>query len=118
MNPGLVHELTKLLGEDSVLHKLEDLLLYEYDGSVEKGLPDVVVFPTTTGQVSQCVKLAAKSSSCRRRGGVHGPFRRRARPHRRTNAGFARMNASWGSIPKISALSCNPVSSTMNSPRC
>jgi glycolate oxidase len=60
MNPGLVHELTKLLGEDSVLHKLEDLLLYEYDGSVEKGLPDVVVFPTTTGQVSQCVKLAAK----------------------------------------------------------
>jgi len=60
MNPGLVHELTKLLGEDSVLHKLEDLFLYEYDGSVEKGLPDVVVFPTTTEHVSQCVKLAAK----------------------------------------------------------
>src|SRR6267142_96845 len=28
MNPGLLHELTKLLGEDSVLHKLEDLFLY------------------------------------------------------------------------------------------
>ncbi|PYT49065.1 MAG: FAD-binding oxidoreductase [Acidobacteria bacterium] len=60
MNPGLLHELTKLLGEDSVLHKLEDLFLYEYDGSVEKGLPDVVVFPTTTEHVSQTVKLAAK----------------------------------------------------------
>jgi glycolate oxidase len=60
MNPGLVHELAKLLGEDSVLHKLEDLFLYEYDGSVEKGLPDIVVFPTTTQHVSQIVKLAAK----------------------------------------------------------
>ena len=59
MNSGLVREFEKLLGPSSVLYRPEDLLLYEYDGSVEKGLPDVVVFPTTTGQVSQCVKLAA-----------------------------------------------------------
>src|SRR2546430_8137736 len=37
-----------------------DLVLYEYDGSVEKGRPDIVVFPTTTQEVSQIVKLAAK----------------------------------------------------------
>ena len=60
MNSGLVQELEKLLGEASVLHKPEDLLLYEYDGSVEKGRPSVVVFPTTTEEVSRVVKLAAK----------------------------------------------------------
>jgi len=60
MNSGLVQELAKLLGEASVLHKPEDLLLYEYDGSVERGRPNVVVFPATTEDVSHIVKLAAK----------------------------------------------------------
>jgi len=56
----LVHELEKLLGTSSVLSQQEDLLLYEYDGSIEKGRPDLVVFPTSTGHVSRIVKLAAK----------------------------------------------------------
>jgi glycolate oxidase len=60
MNPALIHEAEELLGEASVLHRTEDLLLYEYDGSVEKGRPDAVVFPTTKEQVSRIVKLAAK----------------------------------------------------------
>jgi glycolate oxidase len=60
MNSGLVQEFEKLLGEASVLHKPEDLLLYEYDGSVEKGRPNLVVFPTATEHVSRIVKLAAK----------------------------------------------------------
>ena len=60
MNSGLVQELERLLGEASVLYKPEDLLLYEYDGSVERGRPNVVVFPTTTEHVSRIVKLAAK----------------------------------------------------------
>jgi glycolate oxidase len=60
MNQALVHELEKLLGDSSVLHKPEDLLLYEYDGSVEKGRPNIVVFPTTTEHVSRIVKLASK----------------------------------------------------------
>ena len=37
----------------------EDLLLYEFDGSVEKARPDLVVFPHTTEEVSRIVKLAA-----------------------------------------------------------
>jgi len=49
-----------LLGSSNVLHKIEDLMLYEYDGSVEKARPDLVVFPHTTEDVSQIVKLAAK----------------------------------------------------------
>ena len=60
MNSGLVREFEKLLGPASVLHRPEDLLLYEYDGSVEKGRPNLVVFPTTSEDVSRIVKLAAK----------------------------------------------------------
>ncbi|HTT33026.1 MAG TPA: FAD-linked oxidase C-terminal domain-containing protein [Methylomirabilota bacterium] len=56
----LIRELEKLLGSSSVLSRQEDLLLYEYDGSIEKGRPDVVVFPTSTAHVSGIVKLAAK----------------------------------------------------------
>jgi glycolate oxidase len=59
MNSGLVRDLEKLLGSSAVLHRPEDVLLYEYDVSVEKGRSDVVVFPTTTEQVSRIVKLAA-----------------------------------------------------------
>jgi glycolate oxidase len=62
MNFVLVRELENFLGPSSVLYRSEDLLLYEYDGSIEKGRPDVVVFPTTTDQVSRIVKLAAKHS--------------------------------------------------------
>ncbi len=59
MNSSLVREFENLVGPSSVLYRPEDLLLYEYDGSVEKGRPNLVVFPTTTEQVSCIVKLAA-----------------------------------------------------------
>jgi len=55
----LLREIKSLLGEKNVLDKQEDLLLYEFDGSVEKGRPDLVVFPHTTEQVSKIVRLAA-----------------------------------------------------------
>ena len=58
MNAGLVRDFEKLLGSSAVLHRPEDVLLYQYDGSAEKGRPDVVVFPTTTEQVSRIVTLA------------------------------------------------------------
>jgi len=59
-NPALVHELKRLLGPANVLDKTEDLIMYEYDGSVETGRPDVVVFPHTTAEVSHIVKIANK----------------------------------------------------------
>src|SRR6266853_6105251 len=37
MNSSLIHEFEDSLGTASVLYRPEDLLLYEYDGSVEKG---------------------------------------------------------------------------------
>jgi glycolate oxidase len=60
MTPAAIRELQKLLGPSAVLHRPEDLLLYEYDGSVEKGLPDAVAFPSTTEEVCRVVTLAAR----------------------------------------------------------
>src|SRR5271169_1398462 len=60
MNRDLIRELQSLLGSTAVLSLPEELLMYEYDGSIEKSLPDAVVFPTTTQQVSQIVKIAIK----------------------------------------------------------
>jgi len=60
MHSGLLRDLEKLLGSSSVLFQPEDVVLYEYDGSVEKGRPDIVVFPATTQEVSQIARLAAK----------------------------------------------------------
>ena len=59
-NASLIRELKRLLGPTNVLDQSEDLILYEYDGSVEKGRPDLVVFPHTTAEVSQIVKISNK----------------------------------------------------------
>jgi glycolate oxidase len=58
MKPQLISELVTLLGPKSVLSRREDLMLYEYDGSVELGSPECVVFPASTDQVAQIVRLA------------------------------------------------------------
>ncbi|HZS50779.1 MAG TPA: FAD-linked oxidase C-terminal domain-containing protein [Bryobacterales bacterium] len=53
-----IQKLRKIAGDDAVLHQPQDLMLYEYDGSVEKSTPDCVVLPRTTEQVAAIVKLA------------------------------------------------------------
>ena len=58
MPASLIRELEALLGPAGVLSQPEDLVLYEYDGSVEQARPDLVVFPRTTDEVSQIVKRA------------------------------------------------------------
>src|SRR6266581_1239321 len=63
MDSGLLRDLEDFLGSSSVLFQAEDVVLYEYDGSVEKGRPDIVVFPTTTQEVSQIVKLTGKHNA-------------------------------------------------------
>jgi len=60
MDPVLIRELKALLGPSNVLSQTEDLMLYEFDGSVEKARPEVVVFPHTTSDVSQILKVANK----------------------------------------------------------
>ncbi|MGA2419179.1 MAG: FAD-linked oxidase C-terminal domain-containing protein [Candidatus Acidiferrum sp.] len=60
MISDLLRELKALLGPAAVLSLPEELLMYEYDGSIEKSLPDAVVFPSTTQHVSAIVKIANK----------------------------------------------------------
>src|SRR5947207_7196671 len=56
---SLRRELESLLGKGAVLSEPEELLVYESDGLVLfRALADFVVFPTSTEQVSEIVKLA------------------------------------------------------------
>jgi glycolate oxidase len=58
MQRSIIRELEKIVGSSSVLSKPEDLLLYEYDGSVEQALPDVIVFPRNKQEVLEIVNIA------------------------------------------------------------
>lgn len=58
---GLLTELAAVVGAENVLDTREELLVYECDGYViEKSVPDVVVFPTTTEHVVAVVKLCGR----------------------------------------------------------
>src|SRR3954463_7145843 len=56
--PALVELFRSHLGKDGVLSDANDLRLYEYDGSVDRHTPDVVVFPRKTEDVVFVVKSA------------------------------------------------------------
>ncbi len=58
MQTQLIGELESLLGPKAVLSSPEDLMLYEYDGSVDLGAPRCVVFPASTQDVAGIVRLA------------------------------------------------------------
>ena len=53
----MVRELGKIVGRDNVLHHPEDLLVYEYDGSIDRSTPQVVVLPANTEEVSRVVAV-------------------------------------------------------------
>ena len=54
----LIRELERIVGRDAMLHHPDDLLVFEYDGSVDRAVPTAVVFPTSTHEVSDVVALA------------------------------------------------------------
>lgn len=54
----VLRRLRDIVGSEGLLSQREELLVYECDGyTIEKQVPDVVVFPTTTEQVVRIVKL-------------------------------------------------------------
>jgi glycolate oxidase len=58
----VISQLGKIVGKDAVLTSKEDLNAYSYDGTTTWAhVPDVVVLPTTTEQVSQILKLASEN---------------------------------------------------------
>ena len=58
----LIRELERIVGRDAVLHHPDDLLVFEYDGSVDRAVPTAVVFPASTQEVSDVVALAHRES--------------------------------------------------------
>jgi glycolate oxidase len=55
----VISQLEKIVGKGAVLTAKEDLNAYSYDGTTTWAhMPDVVVLPTTTEQVSRILKLA------------------------------------------------------------
>jgi glycolate oxidase len=60
VSAAALSELESALGKSAVLSARDDLRLYEYDGGVDKALPEVVVFPRSTEDVVACVQTAAR----------------------------------------------------------
>jgi glycolate oxidase len=58
----IISQLQRIAGKEAVLTAKEDLNAYSYDGTTTWAhMPDVVVLPTTTEQVSRILKLANDS---------------------------------------------------------
>ena len=55
-----VAELQQIVGPDAVLDAPEDLIAFEFDATIARGLPDAAVFPSDARQVSQVVRLAGR----------------------------------------------------------
>jgi glycolate oxidase len=60
MDKQIIRELEKLLGREAVISSPDDLLLYEYDGSVEEARPECVVFLRTTADVSGIARISTE----------------------------------------------------------
>ena len=57
-NNDLLTQIRGVVGGDYVIDHREDLLVYEYDGSVDRGMPRAVVLPASTDEVSRVMALA------------------------------------------------------------
>jgi glycolate oxidase len=55
---AVVRELERALSREQVVSSAEELIAYEYDGTIERGKPQVVVFPESTEQVAAAVRIA------------------------------------------------------------
>ena len=54
----IIKQLESVVGKSNVIYHPEDLLVYEYDGSIDRAIPMAAVFPATTQEVSRVVALA------------------------------------------------------------
>ncbi len=64
LNARFIQDLRRIAGDEAVLHREEDLMLYEYDGGLSTGSPEVVVLPRTTAQVAEIVRQACAAGVC------------------------------------------------------
>ena len=57
LTPAFIAQLQAIVGKPYVLTAREDLLVFEYDGSIDKSVPPAVVLPATTEQVAAVLRL-------------------------------------------------------------
>ncbi|MFZ7103046.1 MAG: FAD-binding oxidoreductase [Peptococcaceae bacterium] len=60
MEKSMLNDLQKIVGRENVISAYEDRICYSYDGTFQRGIPDVVVFPGTTEEVAKIIKFANK----------------------------------------------------------
>jgi glycolate oxidase len=58
MDAAILRAVEAIVGPRGCLHAASDLVLYEYDGGVDKARPDVVALPKSTEEVAALVRLA------------------------------------------------------------
>jgi glycolate oxidase len=56
----LLQELRRIVGRRYVLHRPEELIVYEYDATIERALPEAVVLPGSAEEVAAVVRLARR----------------------------------------------------------
>ena len=57
---ALVKDLQAVVGEDAVVWAPEDLIVYEYDATIDRGAPDAIVLPDSTEQVVDVLHVARR----------------------------------------------------------
>lgn len=58
--PLLIGELQEIVGPANVIYRPEDLIVYEYDATIDRGHPSIVVLPDSAEQVASVVGLACE----------------------------------------------------------
>jgi glycolate oxidase len=61
LDRNVVRRLERALGKNAVLWRPEEVLAFEYDGTIEKALPQAVVFPSTPEEVAAAVRVALQA---------------------------------------------------------
>ncbi|MDD3802660.1 MAG: FAD-binding protein, partial [Desulfuromonas thiophila] len=56
--PRIIRQLEEIVGKEQVTCDPTDMLCYSYDATQQSFLPDAVVFPADTAQISAIVRLA------------------------------------------------------------
>ena len=60
LSQAVKDELKAMVGEGRYFDNQEDLLLYSYDAFMVKGMPEVVLLPVSTEEVSRIMKVASR----------------------------------------------------------
>lgn len=58
MHPDTVTKIKKIVGSENVFTALEERICYSYDGTIQRGIPQLVVMPGRTEEIAELVKLA------------------------------------------------------------